>query len=102
MKLCLLVLFAACSAEKKAPETGEPRRVSERETTPMADRRDAHEAAVRETPIPAESRQLILAVVPGWDDVKAEVTRFERTDTGWKQVGESWPAVIGVSGAAWG
>jgi L,D-peptidoglycan transpeptidase YkuD (ErfK/YbiS/YcfS/YnhG family) len=103
VRLCLLVLFAACSAEKKAPEAGEPRRVSERETTPLADRRDAHQAAVRDTPIPAESRQLILAVVPGWDEVKAEVTRFERGDDGtWKQVGESWPAVIGVSGAAWG
>lgn len=56
----------------------------------------------KDSPIPSETRQLLIAVVPGWDDVHAELKRFERTDTGWKQIGEAWPAVIGVSGAAWG
>lgn len=34
--------------------------------------------------------------------MKAELRRFERTDGGWKQVGDGWPAVVGVHGAAWG
>ena len=56
----------------------------------------------KDSPIPSESKQLLIATIRGWDEVKAELKRFERTDTGWKQVGEAWPAVIGVSGAAWG
>ncbi len=54
------------------------------------------------SPIPPETKQLLMAVVPGWDDVHAELKRFERTDSGWKQVGDAWPAVVGVHGAAWG
>ncbi len=104
MRLALaLAVIAACSGEKKAAEPDPPRHEGG-EATPLADRQGAHAAAVERatSPIPAESNQLLFATVSGWDEVKAELRRFERTDTGWKQIGEAWPAVIGVSGAAWG
>jgi zinc D-Ala-D-Ala dipeptidase len=98
-----LLLAAACSGEKKT-EPDPPRRYEGGEATPLADRERAHAAAVEgaPSPIPAETTQLLIATISGWDEVKAELKRFERTDTGWKQVGDAWPAVIGVSGAAWG
>ena len=104
MRLALaLCLSLACSGEKKT-EPDQPRRHEGHEESSKKDLRELRDFAVQKTvsPIPPETRQLLVAVVPGWDDVKAELRRFERTDGAWKQVGEPWPAVIGVSGAAWG
>jgi D-alanyl-D-alanine dipeptidase len=104
MRLALcLALVAACSAGEKAPEP-QPRRHEGHEEFSKKDLRDHRAFAVQklDSPIPQETRQLLVAVVPGWDDVKAELRRFERTDSGWKQVGDSWKAVVGVHGAAWG
>jgi L,D-peptidoglycan transpeptidase YkuD (ErfK/YbiS/YcfS/YnhG family) len=101
MRLALaLALLAACSGEKKT----EPDRPPRHEAREESSRREAREPAARETrsPIPAETTQLLVATVDGWDEVHAQLKRFERTPEGWKQVGEPWPAVIGVSGAAWG
>jgi zinc D-Ala-D-Ala dipeptidase len=95
-----LALLAACSSDKAKPsEHVEPPKGQTDQP-----KKESGALAVQKTdsPIPAETRQLLLATVGGWDDVKAELKRFERTDTGWKQVGVAWPAVIGVSGAAWG
>ena len=51
----------------------------------------------------ASARQLVLATVEGWDDVTAELARFERAPGGaWNPVGPRWPAVIGARGSAWG
>jgi D-alanyl-D-alanine dipeptidase len=53
--------------------------------------------------VPASARQLLLATVEDWDDVTAELARFERAPGGaWKPVGQAWPAVIGARGSAWG
>ena len=53
--------------------------------------------------MPLESTQLLLATVGDWDDVTAELARFERAPGGtWKLIGDAWPAVIGARGSAWG
>ncbi len=53
--------------------------------------------------IPATTKQLVLATVEDWNDVTAELTRFEREPGGaWKAVGGAQPAVIGARGSAWG
>jgi hypothetical protein len=53
-------------------------------------------------PIPAEATQLLLAIVPSWDAVDAELSLWTRQGAGaWHRAGAPWPAVIG-SGAAWG
>jgi D-alanyl-D-alanine dipeptidase len=95
-----LVVVAACSGEK-AQTSEQVQPPSRQEDQP---KKDLGVLAVqkKDSPIPAESRQLLIATTGGWDDVKTELRRFERTEKGWKQVGEAWPAVIGVSGAAWG
>lgn len=53
-------------------------------------------------PVPDDSRQLVLAEVPGPDDSRATVTRWERVDGAWVAVGEPVPARIGAHGVAWG
>jgi hypothetical protein len=55
-------------------------------------------------PIPATSRQLITAVIDDWRATHARVQLWTRADakTAWTAAGESWPAVIGKNGAAWG
>ena len=61
-------------------------------------------ALLAASPIPAESRQLVLAVSRGWNDTEAEVRRFERLGPGepWFPVG--WPvtAALGRGGLGWG
>ena len=104
MRLALaLCLLTACSGEKsktaeQVQPPNAPNGTTKKTLAPLAD------LAVqkKDSPIPADTRQLLLATVSGWDEVKAELRRFERTPDGWKQVGEPWPAVIGISGAAWG
>lgn len=55
------------------------------------------------TPVPAATRQLVLAVVDDWGAVSAELSRWTRDHDAapWQRVAEPWPGVIG-SGAAWG
>jgi len=98
--LSLALVAASCSGEKAKPaEQVQP--PSRQEDQPQ---KDLGVLAVqkKDSPIPSESKQLLFATVSGWDEVKAELRRFERTDRGWKQIGEAWPAVLGVHGAAWG
>lgn len=54
-------------------------------------------------PIAAETRQLVVVTVDGWEDASGELERFERgPGGGWKGVGQGWPAAIGGGGSAWG
>ncbi|HWM87525.1 MAG TPA: hypothetical protein VNO33_16845 [Kofleriaceae bacterium] len=88
----LAIAMVGCSAE---PEKVEPR--------PAREARDVGAPAVPPaTPLPAEARQLLLGVVDDWEDVTAELQRFERAGQVWKPVGERWPAVIGSGGSGWG
>lgn len=88
MKLALvaLVLLAAC--DKKSPPTPPPASL----TTPKP------VASV----IPQTTRMLVTAVVDDWTATKATLTVWNRAGSTWKKHGESWPAVIGKTGAAWG
>jgi D-alanyl-D-alanine dipeptidase len=52
--------------------------------------------------IPAGAKQLITAVVDGWDTTRATLRRWRREDAGWEPDGEPWPGVVGKHGAAWG
>lgn len=49
------------------------------------------------------SRQLLVVVTPGWDDVRGELRRYERASTsdGWRPVGDVHAIVVGKSGTAW-
>ena len=56
------------------------------------------------SPVPAESRQMLLSVSAGWDETTATVSRYERTGSGttWQRVGAPLTASLGQSGLAWG
>lgn len=52
--------------------------------------------------IPKQTKQLVTAVVEDWTSTHAQLTLWQRTLGGWERVGESWPAVLGKAGSAWG
>src|SRR5262249_31007616 len=55
------------------------------------------------SPIPAESRQMVLSVSANWTTPSARVRFYERTAGGpWKPAGEAVTASLGKSGLAWG
>ena len=56
------------------------------------------------SPVPAESRQLLLSLNDDWDSPSARVQLFERAaaDARWAPVGEPLSASLGRSGLAWG
>jgi D-alanyl-D-alanine dipeptidase len=62
-------------------------------------------ATVRaETPIPRESRQMLLSTSTGWDETKAVLRRYERVSAkeAWRPVGSARGASLGRAGLAWG
>jgi L,D-peptidoglycan transpeptidase YkuD (ErfK/YbiS/YcfS/YnhG family) len=56
------------------------------------------------TPIPNESRQMILVLSQSWAAVPARLQRYERTSalTAWAAVGPEIPVVLGKKGMGWG
>ncbi len=95
-RLIAFALVGACAADP-APKD-EPRARAGRRSDV-----DAPRAVRAAAAIPPDSTQLVVATVEDWDDVSAELARFERAPGGaWKAVGPSWPAVIGARGSAWG
>jgi len=52
--------------------------------------------------IPAATTQLVTGVIDAWDSTTATLQLWSRAGGAWQKVGESWPAVIGGAGAAWG
>lgn len=61
-------------------------------------------AAAQSTPVPAESRQMVLVTTPAWDAVDAVLQRYERDAAGqpWRAVGPPVAAAVGRAGLAWG
>jgi L,D-peptidoglycan transpeptidase YkuD (ErfK/YbiS/YcfS/YnhG family) len=56
------------------------------------------------SPVPAETRQLVLSIGATWGATAAHVRRFERpaADQPWKQVGAPVTASLGRRGLGWG
>jgi hypothetical protein len=61
-------------------------------------------AAPALTPIPAESRQMVVSLSAGWDHAAALVSVFERSGPSapWRLVMQPVPASLGRAGLAWG
>jgi len=59
--------------------------------------------ALLASPIPADSRQMVLSISPNWTTPSARVRLYERAGAGpWKPVGEPSTASLGKTGLAWG
>jgi L,D-peptidoglycan transpeptidase YkuD (ErfK/YbiS/YcfS/YnhG family) len=59
--------------------------------------------ALLASPIPADSRQMVLSVSPDWTTPSARVRLYERASGApWKLVGEPTTASLGKAGLAWG
>ena len=56
------------------------------------------------SPVPAESRQMLLATSAGWDATRTLVQAYERRAAGapWAPVGPAVEAALGRAGLAWG
>jgi L,D-peptidoglycan transpeptidase YkuD (ErfK/YbiS/YcfS/YnhG family) len=56
------------------------------------------------SPVPAESRQLLLSVSESWEAPSSRVGRYERATSAepWKRVGEDVSASLGRRGLGWG
>jgi len=52
--------------------------------------------------VPADARQLIVSVAPGWDSTSGRLRCFERAGREWKPATASWPVLYGKNGLAWG
>lgn len=61
-------------------------------------------AALVASPVPAQSRQLVLSTAAGWDATRATLQAYERPSAAgpWKAVGPPIEASLGRSGLAWG
>ena len=51
-----------------------------------------------------KARQLIIVTTMGWNSIRGEMERFERTSFGepWQAIGDKIPVVVGRNGMAWG
>lgn len=45
--------------------------------------------------------QAMVVTVPAWNSVDGTLTRYQKQDGAWRQVGQSIPIVIGKSGIGW-
>jgi L,D-peptidoglycan transpeptidase YkuD (ErfK/YbiS/YcfS/YnhG family) len=56
------------------------------------------------SPVPAESRQMVLSVASGWDATRAMLQAYERPAPGapWAPVGAPIEGALGRTGLAWG
>ena len=48
------------------------------------------------------SRQLLVVITPSWNDLKAHMYRFEKSEKSWRKVAGHYEAVVGSKGMAWG
>jgi L,D-peptidoglycan transpeptidase YkuD (ErfK/YbiS/YcfS/YnhG family) len=53
--------------------------------------------------VPNDCEQLIVGRAPGWNTMRGELQRFERSSGGlWRRVDEKVPVLFGKNGLAWG
>jgi L,D-peptidoglycan transpeptidase YkuD (ErfK/YbiS/YcfS/YnhG family) len=50
----------------------------------------------------ADAGQLVLVTSAGWDAPVGRLRTFERTETGWREVGSARSVTLGRAGSAWG
>jgi len=56
-----------------------------------------------QSPLPAETAQLVIGITADWDATAVELRLFERAaDGAWTQTDAPWPGRVGRSGLAWG
>ena len=48
------------------------------------------------------AQQMVLVTTPDWNADRGVLRRFERNSSGWNQVGQAQPVMLGRSGSAWG
>src|SRR5262245_24868563 len=59
--------------------------------------------ALLATPVPADSRQMVLSVSENWSATTSRVRLYDRSPgSPWKPVGEATTASLGRTGLAWG
>ncbi len=61
-------------------------------------------SAILASPVPADTRQLLLAVSPGWDAPTARLRAYDRRGANqpWRPAGPAFPASLGRRGLGWG
>ncbi len=60
-------------------------------------------SSARAAGLPNDCEQVVVAVAPGWDSMRGELQRFERSAGGpWRSVGGAVPVLFGKNGLAWG
>jgi len=47
------------------------------------------------------SQKLIVVITPDWDSVQGALTRYQRQNGKWQQIGDAIPVVVGRYGLAW-
>lgn len=52
--------------------------------------------------LPAGTTQIVLVVTDSWDATQGEMSRFERRNDRWEEVGSSVRVSVGHAGSAWG
>ncbi|MBN2365485.1 MAG: hypothetical protein EH225_05785 [Calditrichaeota bacterium] len=57
-----------------------------------------------ESPVPPESRQMIVVITPSFNEPDARLFRFERAggSSNWQMIGDAIPAIVGKNGLGWG
>jgi D-alanyl-D-alanine dipeptidase len=99
----VLVALVACGRSERKPPDPTPRPVGT-QIDATASAGSAVDAAPAATSVlPPLTRQLLLGILPEWGSTTAELRLWNREDGGaWRIAMDTWPAVIGTSGAAWG
>ena len=89
--IAIVSLLAACGKSEPAGSLAPPT------TQPVV----IADPIISSDVIPAETLQLVTAIIPGWEATTAELRLWERPDarTPWKQALGPWRGVIGHSGA---
>jgi D-alanyl-D-alanine dipeptidase len=86
LALFLALALAACGRSEQAVVEPPPTQVEQPRTARLLD----------------QAPEAIVGIVDSWSSTKATLTRWRRTSGAWTKIGESWPAVVGRSGTAWG
>jgi L,D-peptidoglycan transpeptidase YkuD (ErfK/YbiS/YcfS/YnhG family) len=61
----------------------------------------SNEHKVDNSPL-AAAGQVVLVTSPDWNTPTGTLRTFERTEAGWREVGQARPVTIGRAGSAWG